>query len=170
MMRYYRHISFLFCALCFTPTLVSWVLTMHSCWIKYEMIERLENEQLHRIVLMPEDVHWHEKGSELNIDGQLFDVKDYKEESGKFVCWGIFDREETALVNWVENNTEKNEDDIFLSKVLVALLKLHLIETEPSVKSDRVETIACHYGVMHSDLPKAPFLMGSYPPPDRFSI
>lgn len=163
-----RYIIILLGILCVAPTVVSLVLTAHSFWIKHEMLERLENEQLHKIVLMPEDVHWYEKGSELIIGGELFDVKEFKEENGKFVCWGIFDTEETALSNWIEDQNEKNEDDRIITKMLVQLLQLPLIETNSTVKITSPQKMGALYGNLYCELPTSPFLKGSHPPPDCF--
>lgn len=134
------------------------------------MLERLENEQLHRIEVMKENVQWHEKGTELKINGQLFDVKDYHEENGKLICWGIFDTEETALANWVEDNAEKNEDELFLSKLLIQLLKLPYIENEKSINPYATALMTKQCDDFRCTLPKDPFLQGSTPPPDCFLI
>lgn len=170
MMRTSRYISTILGMLCVAPTLVSLVLTIHSFWLKHEMLERLENEQLHRIVLKLDDVHWQEKGTELKINGQLFDVKYYHEENGKLVCWGIFDQEETELANWVENNSEKNEDELILSKLLIQLLKLPYIDAEFSIKSNPSASIANLFCDIRCILPIDPFLQGNTIPPNCFLV
>jgi len=94
-----KNISIFLLAISGIPLLASFLFNIHSLWIKHEMVERLENETLNKIVLLKDDVHWIEKGSELLIQGEMFDVKHYTIENNLFIAWGIFDQEETNAIH-----------------------------------------------------------------------
>ena len=164
-----KHISIFLLALSSIPLLASFLLSVHSLWIKHEMVERLENETLHKIVLQKEDVHWIEKGSELLIHGELFDVKHYTIEKNLFTGWGIFDKEETRLSIWVEKNNN-SRDDLILSNIFLALEKMQYYGSRPLDSIALMNKCAVHFPILSFNLPSPPFIPGSHPPPNGFCI
>jgi hypothetical protein len=164
-----KHISIFLLALASIPLLASFLISIHSLWIKHEMVERMENETLHKIVLQKENVHWVEKGSELLIHGELFDVKHYSIENNLLIGWGIFDKEETRLSIWVEKNN-KSKDDLILSNIFLALEKMQYFGPSSLDSIAFVSECAVHFANLGFNLPSPPFIPGSHPPPNGFCI
>ncbi len=61
------------------------------------MHRRLEEQQLHTVILPDQEVQWAVKGKEIWLDGKLFDVKSITHYQGKTIIHGLFDEEETQL-------------------------------------------------------------------------
>lgn len=163
-----KHIGLLLLVLSCLPTITSLVLSVHTAWIRHEMLERLEQEQLHRIVLRADQVNWYEKGSELIINGELFDVEQYHQEENSFVFYGLFDREETAISNWLEKNSNGNQEDKMLAQLF-----LHFLKFQCNSPADTNPEIAClarvsQYSSYWVELPISPFVAKSTPPPNYF--
>ena len=74
--------------------------------------ERLERINLKTVILSPQEFQWTEAGKEVSIHGELFDIKSYSIKNGKFILYGLFDKDETALDkldhNW-RNNDQENK-------------------------------------------------------------
>jgi hypothetical protein len=89
---------------------VAMVLSFHinQQLVRYEMKEKLEEQNLHTITLSTENVHWVKKNKEILVNGKMFDVKSFSIENGLFKFTGLYDEEETALADQLENNFNKN--------------------------------------------------------------
>jgi hypothetical protein len=164
-----KNISIFLLAISGIPFLASFLFNIHSLWIKHEMVERLENETLHKIVLLKDDVHWIEKDSELLIQGEMFDVKHYTIENNLFIAWGIFDQEETMLSIWVEKDS-KSPDDLILSDIFLALEKMQYFGPRMLDSIAFVNKSSVDHPSLAFQLPPPPFLPGSHPPPNVFCI
>ena len=66
-----RHISFFLLCLVAVPTLVSMVSSCYIQWIKHEMKEKMEYENLQTITLNNNEVSWYEKGNEIKRKVEL---------------------------------------------------------------------------------------------------
>ena len=87
------------------------------------MKRRLESQMLHTLSLAKEDVHWVKKGKEIVINGRMFDIKNSRPAgNGKISFTGLFDDDETALVNKVNKN-QQNENNAG-GKLLAQLFQL----------------------------------------------
>lgn len=165
-----RYIAFILLILTCLPTLVSVILSAQSLWIRHEMLERLEQEKLHRIVLQEKQLNWIDEGSELIINGELFDVKEFSKVGETYEFWGIFDKEETALSNWLEKNKNPNTEDMALSKLFQQFLKLqyHTASSSPILIAHKMLFIGfTHLGFL---LPPSPYIDSITPPPNRFFV
>ena len=93
------------------------------------MKEELEEKMLHNITLKSSDIHWVWEGKEIDIEKELFDVKSisYKED-GTAVITGLFDEEETALVQQLQKNQKENNSQG--TKQLAQLFQLMLVMPE----------------------------------------
>jgi hypothetical protein len=72
--------------------------------IHHEMKEQLENSLVQTILIAENKVHWIKPGKEINIDGKLFDIRFFYLKNGYYHFTGLFDEEETALINDLKNN------------------------------------------------------------------
>ncbi len=75
--------------------------------LHYEMKERLEAQNLHTIILSKKDVHWVKKDKEILVNGRMFDVKSFSVENSEIRFIGLYDDEETALAEQLNNNFNK---------------------------------------------------------------
>lgn len=76
--------------------------------VRYEMKEKLEEQVLQTITVSEKNVQWVKKNKEILFNGKMFDVKSFSIENGLFKFTGLYDDEETALNEQMENNFNKN--------------------------------------------------------------
>ena len=87
------------------------------------MKRQLEINMLHTITLAKKDVHWLKDGKEILINGRMFDVKSFlPANDGKIIFSGLFDDDETELVNKVKENQQN--DNNAGGKLLAQLFQL----------------------------------------------
>lgn len=79
--------------------------------IRHEMKEKLEGEFLHTITVPKDKVNWVKYNKEIRIDSKLFDVNSFSEKNGIYFFTGLFDREETALNDLLEKETEDGDQN-----------------------------------------------------------
>jgi hypothetical protein len=60
-------------------------------------LERLEEEALETIIIPVGKLVWEKKNKEINLHGELFDVKSIRTEKGNCIITGLYDRKETAI-------------------------------------------------------------------------
>jgi hypothetical protein len=98
------------------------VTEMKQQHLKQVARERLQKINLRTIVLPPHEFQWTEAGKEINIHGELFDIKCYSIKNGKFIFHGLFDKDETAL-DKLAHNWRNNEQDTKLLTELFQVLQ-----------------------------------------------
>lgn len=81
-------------------------ITMHT------MKEKLEVLSLHTIRMDIDDIKWVSKNRECTIDGRMFDVKTTTVINGQVVLVGLFDDEETQIVNLLSSSSNDNKNNI----------------------------------------------------------
>lgn len=84
------------------------------------MKEKAEASLLHKVSLNEAEVRWVKYGKEILINGQLFDIKSYIVQNGVATFSGLFDDEETALLDQIKKDHQDNTG----GKQLVQLFKL----------------------------------------------
>lgn len=89
--------------------------------IRHEMEERLQAHLLHSITILDNNVQWLEKGKEILVDGRMFDIKSYKYENNIYTFTGLFDNEETALVNRLKET--QNDGSASNNKMMAQLFQ-----------------------------------------------
>jgi hypothetical protein len=89
---------FLLLVICM-PILISMVLLAMQQVTKYKMLEKLESEHLTTLVLKKNMAKWNANQNEININGQLFDVKKIEFTSDSIFITGLYDKEEANLIN-----------------------------------------------------------------------
>jgi hypothetical protein len=79
--------------------------------LKNSARQRLEEHLINRITLSSAQFQWTDLGREISINGSLFDVKSYSSKNGQFTFTGLFDKEETTLVNKLKDNWTNHEKE-----------------------------------------------------------
>ena len=105
-----RIISFIFILLGCTPLLFTLFMTIQKKGIRERMREKMEIQRLQTIVLRENDVIWMDD-HEIWINNQMFDIRARKLENGVYTFTGMYDEEETKLVNHQKEATGKNNDE-----------------------------------------------------------
>ncbi len=79
-------------------------------WIRWEKIEELEHAKLIQVKVSHSSITWIKEGKELLIDGNLFDVKSIEEKNDQVILTGLYDHEETAIINAINGQTATGQD------------------------------------------------------------
>src|SRR5687767_10293251 len=96
--------------------------------IKKRMEASLETEALTRIRIPATDVVWYEEGREIMVQGKMFDIKTYSISNGIFTAEGIFDEEETEVVNRLNGHwSEKQQTHVVIQLLLLSHCLLLLV-------------------------------------------
>jgi hypothetical protein len=106
------------------PSFYSLSLQIRQKAVHRQMKKELEEKMLCRINLAGRNYYWIEDQKEINIDGRLFDIKRVIRGNGNISVIGLYDQEETALVQQLEKNQEHNSRDY---KQFALLLQLPLM-------------------------------------------
>jgi hypothetical protein len=120
MRRRGRTISLLFSVIMALPLTFCVVTEIKQQQLKHEARARLEKINLKTIILSAQEFHWTEAGKEINIRGELFDIKSYSVKNCKFTFSGLFDEDETAF-DILHHNWRNNEQE---SKLLTELFQV----------------------------------------------
>ncbi len=92
------------------------------------MKEKLEQQHLQTILLPEHEVIWMDK-HEIWVNNSMFDIHTKKLEQGIYTFTGLYDEEETELVEWERNAAAKNKEQ---NKQLAQFLKsLPVFYTQP---------------------------------------
>ncbi len=92
----------------FAPLLFVLFFSFKQQLIRHRMHRRLEEQQLHTLVLPDSSVRWAEEGKEIWVEGRLFDVESMEQKDGMTVFHGLYDEEETELEKMFNNAWKKN--------------------------------------------------------------
>ena len=111
-------LSLLFCSLLLLPLVSIIALQLWQWNIQHGALKRLENESLQSIVVTIDKLVWEKENKEVNINGELFDVKSLRVEDGKFILTGLFDKKETAIKNLLKKQAGKSGNTIIQLLVL----------------------------------------------------
>ena len=144
-----------------------YVLALHTRQhtIRCKMKEELEEKMLHSIALKSSDIHWVREGKELAIGKKLFDVKNIVyNKDGTAIVTGLFDEEETTLVQQLEKNQKENSSQG--TKELAQLFHLLLVMPEYPLENNSISFLlnSSRFPVIDS-APVAAFKTILTPPP-----
>lgn len=149
MKKYFRTIIAAFLLLITTvPIGFTIFSTIRHHVIQREMEKRLETQPLTTIALTSSEIFWLEK-DELWINNKLFDVKSCEKKDGLFFFTGIYDEEETSLVE-KEKEAARNKG---YSRELVTLYEYLAAFSPPSSQEMGSLTTATHRYPQKSDRP-----------------
>lgn len=87
--------------------------------IRYRMEASLEKEPLTTISLPAHQVVWYEEGREVMVEGRMFDIKTYAIKDGLFTAQGIYDEEETRVVNLMKGHWSEEQQSHFVVQLLL---------------------------------------------------
>jgi hypothetical protein len=91
-------------------------------WIRWEKIEELENSKLIQVTVSRSSINWIKEEKELLIGGKLFDVKSIIEKDGQIILTGLYDQEETAIINAINGQTASSKEDTQLRTTFICTL------------------------------------------------
>ncbi|MEY4629146.1 MAG: hypothetical protein RLZZ595_1472 [Bacteroidota bacterium] len=168
MMHFKKYISLFLLVLAGLPLIVSCMLAIQQYWIRHEMLEKLENENLQMITLHIDEVKWEKKDKELILGATLFDVKYSIKKNDTILFYGLFDKEESRLLKIVDYNTTNNNKEKTISSIIVFLTHLTFLNIKPadfSVKS--IKSQLTQY-LKKTSIPLCPYRIILSPPPDGF--
>lgn len=111
--------SLLFILLGFIPLLFVLFTTLKKKEIRHRMENELAVRKLQTIVLPESDVIWMDK-HEIWVNNSMFDIKTKNLENGFYTFTGLYDEEETILLEKEKNAGGKNNEQ---NKLLAQLFK-----------------------------------------------
>jgi hypothetical protein len=100
MSKYFLHITcVMMLAITTLPVTIPAWMVFQKWLMSFEMKEKLETENLHRLELKKDEIKWYIQDRECIVNNKLFDIKSMSEENGFLIIEGIFDEEETEIEN-----------------------------------------------------------------------
>ncbi len=79
--------------------------------IHHQMNEKLDQKNLVTIHIKSSQIVWTKKGKEANVNGNMFDVKNFLINDDDIRLTGLFDKDEDALFAQINNAQQKNNSD-----------------------------------------------------------
>jgi hypothetical protein len=111
--------SLLFILLGFIPLLFVLFISLQKKEIRHRMEKELENGELQTIVVAENQVTWMDD-HEIWVNNSMFDIATKKLENGIYTFTGLYDEEETKLVEKERKTTGNHEEQ---NKLLAQLFK-----------------------------------------------
>jgi hypothetical protein len=108
-----------FILLGFTPLLFVLFISLKKTEIRQRMKKELEIRELHTVVIPESEVIWMDK-HEIWVNNSMFDIQTKKLENGLYTFTGLYDEEETLLVEKERKETGKAGEK---NKLLTQLFK-----------------------------------------------
>jgi hypothetical protein len=163
-----KYISVFLLALAGLPMIVSCMLVIQQYCIKHEMLEKLENENLHMIILHEDEVRWEKKDKELILGSTLFDVKYSIKKNTTIIFYGLYDQEESRLLKRIDDNTANNKEEKTITSIMVFLTHLTFLNIKPADFSLEYTNDQLTQYLKKTSIPHSPYLNFFSPPPDVF--
>ena len=148
------------------PTLFMGGLQAFQFYIKQRMEASLEQDALTTISLPANQVVWYEEGREIMVDGRMFDIKTFHIQNGIFAATGVYDDDETEVVNLMKGHWSEQDQQHLIVQLLVlshCVLAIHLFRF--AFKSFEPKSVLA---TPFLTLYPAPVLPISVPPPRPF--
>lgn len=98
-----HHPAFLFLLLAAMPLVFSAYAVIGKWMIEYEMEEKLETENLQKLVVREAEIVWLKNDKEMLMAGEPFDVKNICRDGDIITVWGLFDKMEKELRKKIED-------------------------------------------------------------------
>ena len=133
--------------------------------IRHKMKERLESKMLHTVTLSENKVQWIKQGKEILINGRMFDIKRLEHsDNGKIIFTGLYDDDETLLVNRVKKNQQN--DNSTGGRLLAQFFRLLQVTCDnTSVETFTLSFSNNNYFPGSEHRPTSPFITILTPPP-----
>jgi len=168
MMHFKKHISLFLLVLTGLPLFISCLLAIEQSFIRHEMLEKLENENLHMIILHEDEVRWEKKDKELVLGSTLFDVKYSIKKNNAIIFYGLYDQEESRLLKRIDDNTANNKEEKTITSIMVFLTHLTFLNIKPADFSLEYTNGQLTQYLKKTSIPHSPYLNFFSPPPDVF--
>lgn len=111
----------LFLLLGLTPLLFILVISIKKEEIRHRMKEELEKGHLQTVIIPENEVVWMDR-HEIWVNNSMFDISTKELENGVYTFTGLYDEEETLLVEQERNATgETREENILLTQLFKSL-------------------------------------------------
>lgn len=147
------------------PTLFLLFTLVQQRWITWEMHERLEKSQLITLAIPTSSIQWVKEGKELVIQGRLFDVKSISYTKDFAKINGLFDEEETNLVNRISGQLHRQNTGKQLRLSLICSILLGL-SSEQKMETETNQVVAnFDFSLPRPTLYHSPLLEQVSPPP-----
>lgn len=111
--------GFLFILLGLAPLLFILFITLRKEQVRYRMKQELKYQTLQTVIVSENEVVWMDK-HEIWVNNSMFDIHTKKLESGIYTFTGLYDKDETMLVEMERNAAGKNKEQ---NRLLVRLFK-----------------------------------------------
>ena len=137
-------------------------------YIRQRMEITLEKEPLTSISLPATSVVWYEEGREIMVDGRMFDIKSFTIKDGIFTALGVYDDDETEVVNLMNGHWSEQDQQhlvvqlLVLSHCILAFQLFRFLFKSFSVRNVLATAFLAFY--------PAPVLPIAVPPPRRCLI
>ena len=118
-MRKKKIIAVVFALFILLPLAFSGGLQLFQRYLKYRVSERLTTESLVNISVPAVDVEWVEEGREVRIRGEMFDLESYEEKDGVFIAKGVWDEEETDVMNILSRFNDGEQTNLVIRMFLM---------------------------------------------------
>jgi hypothetical protein len=99
--------------------------------IRYEIAAQFEQNLLQEITLKESELIWEEEGSELLVNGKLFDVKQKIQSKDGYISFkGLFDEKESELNEQVDTMLNSKHSTLMLLAKIISLQSPTFIKTQ----------------------------------------
>ncbi|MBY0476874.1 MAG: hypothetical protein K2Q24_04455 [Chitinophagaceae bacterium] len=167
-MNCFKHIATVFLLACISiPLLMPAVWQLKQTYVQWEMLEKMEKEELVQIKIKTADVNWVKYKKECIINGDMFDVKQLKVTGDELLLTGLFDEKEKEIKKQLEDFT-KNQQQADAMQQFVKLFSVLFYNTS------YIKTPAPAYVIMNQPESFVPSIytspyLGYTTPPPKFS-
>ena len=158
-----RIAPFVLLLLAVLPLFYALFIQMQQMALHHKMKEKLETGLLHSITVKKEQVHWITDGKEIMVEGRMFDIKSSHFQNGICTFEGLYDGEETDLMEQLQKNQHSDSSN---SKQLVQLFQLlqTLFSNSSGEEISVTAVLSPEFPVFHSSL-SSQFISLFTPPP-----
>mgnify|MGYP006915403647 CR=1 FL=1 len=93
------------------PVVTPVCLQIKQLYIQHEMLEKMEKTALISIRVKSNNIQWIKPGKECVIAGEMFDVKQIKQEGNALVLTGLFDEQEQQIRKQLLTQTKQQQNN-----------------------------------------------------------
>jgi hypothetical protein len=101
------------------PVLIMLLLQGWQLYLKHHAGQRLREEIVQTIKLPVQQVQWEKKEKEIVVHGRMFDIQTYDIQDGWFIATGVFDEQETSLLQFFHHHTRPEKAPLSLIQLLL---------------------------------------------------
>lgn len=160
MIKCRRHIiAIIFSSLLVLPVLFILMLQLRQWQLQQIALERLEEEALETIIIPAGKLVWEKKNKEINLHGELFDVKSIRRENGNCIVTGLYDRKETAIKKMLSESGRSQSSLISIlvfGQLFIAFIGYLVYGSLHIDRKNKYSLFAVHYHSFFKELHSPP--------------